>query len=548
MKKVRVVIQSRLSSTRLPAKGLLPVAGMPAVVLCALRAANTGLDVKVATSTEPSDDLTVAALKEAEICYIRGSLNNVLDRFCQATQDLMGDDIVVRLTADNLFPDGGFVEGLIKQFIDKKLSYLGTESPLDGLPYGLSAEVFYVEALRQANKVVTTSFEREHVTPWIQRTYGTNIYISFTSIVNLAHLRCTLDNFQDYLTVNKVFTSVKNPVAEEWTKLCDILACIPREDNFKIPYRLKNGFLQSELTLGTAQLGLNYGIANNSGLPSVDEAVDMIRYAIDQGLTHIDSARAYGEAESRIGKALINGYAERVNVITKLDPLLDSYSFSSALCLHKVVDASVFRSCRELRSGTIDTILLHRWEERYIQGGAIWQRLVDLKGEGVIKILGVSVQTPEEALQALAEPEVNHIQLPFNILDWRWKKKEVDKAILRRGDVVVHARSTLLQGLLVNRSVDATFPNTPKELALELEQNLDSLVHDLQRHNRTDLCLAYVRAQTWIDSLVVGAETMVQLKENIKMFQNSPLTVDECATVENMLTGAPVELLDPSKW
>ena len=548
MKKVRVVIQSRLSATRLPAKGLLPVAGMPSVVLCALRAANTGLDVIVATSTEPSDDLTVAVLSEAGISYIRGSLNNVLDRFCQVTQDLMADDIVVRLTADNLFPDGGFVEGLIKQFIDKKLSYLGTQSPIDGLPYGLSAEVFYVEALRQANKVVTTSFEREHVTPWIKRTYGTNIYISFTSIVNLAQLRCTIDSFQDYLTVNKVFTSVKNPVAEKWTNLCKILACIPGEDNSKIPYRLKNNLLQSELTLGTAQLGLDYGIANNSGLPSVDEAVDMIRYAIDQGLTHIDCARAYGEAESRIGKALISGYAERVNVITKLDPLLESYQFNSAQCLHKVVDASVFRSCRELRTGTIDTILLHRWKERYIQGGEIWQRLVDLKREGVIKTIGVSVQTPEEALQALAEPEVSHIQLPFNILDWRWKKKEVDQAILRRGDVVVHARSTLLQGLLANKSVDAILPNTPKELALELDRNLDILVYDLKRYNRTDLCFAYVRAQIWIDSLVVGTETMVQLKENITLFQNPPLTVDECATVEKILTGAPVELLDPSNW
>lgn len=549
MKKVRVVIQSRLSSTRLPAKGLLPVAGMPSVVLCALRAANTGLDVIVATSTEPSDDLTVAALREAGISYIRGSLNNVLDRFCQVTQDLMTDDIVVRLTADNLFPDGGFVDGLIKQFIDKKLRYLGTQSPIDGLPYGLSAEAFYVEALRQANKVVTTSFEREHVTPWIKRTYGTNIYSASISRMNLAQLRCTLDNFQDYLTINKVFTLVKNPVAEEWTNLCNLLAGIPKEDDFKIPYRLKkNRLLQSELTLGTAQLGLNYGIANNSGLPSVDEAVDMIRYAIDHGLTHIDSARAYGKAESRIGKALISGYAERVKVITKLDPLLESSSFNSALCLDKAVDASVFRSCRELRSGTIDTILLHRWEERYIQGGEIWKRLIDLKLEGVINSIGVSVQTPEEALQALAEPGVSHIQLPFNILDWRWKTKEVDKAILRRGDVVVHARSTLLQGLLVNRSVDTTLPNTPKELALKLEQNLDILVHDLQRCNRTDLCIAYVRAQTWIDSLVVGAETMAQLKENITMFQNPPLTVDECATVETILTGASAELLDPSKW
>ncbi|SHH67503.1 aldo/keto reductase [Desulfosporosinus lacus] len=548
MKKVRVVIQSRLSSTRLPAKGLLPVAGMPSVVLCALRAANTGLDVIVATSTESSDDLTVGVLSEAGINYIRGSLNNVLERFCQATQDLKTDDIVVRLTADNLFPDGGFIEGMIKQFLDKKLSYIGTQSPIDGLPYGLSAEVFYVEALRQANNAETTSFEREHVTPWIKRTYGVNMYKYSDTIVGLAQKRCTMDSFQDYMIVYKVFASVKNPVAEEWIDLCHLLASVQGKDDFKIPYRLKNNRLHGELTLGTAQLGLDYGIANNTGLPSVEEAVDIIRYAIDQGLTHLDCARAYGEAESRLGKALISGYAERVNVITKLDPLQESHQFNSAQCIHKVVDASVFRSCRELRFRSIDTILLHRWEERYIHGGEIWKRLVDLKRDGVINKLGVSVQTPEEALQALADAEVGHIQLPFNVLDWRWKEKEVDKAILRRHDVVVHARSTLLQGLLANKSVDAILPNTPKELARELDRKMDILVDDLNRYNRKDLCFAYVRAQTWIDSLVVGAETLAQLKENIILFQNPPLTVDECSKVEKELTRAPVELLDPSKW
>jgi Spore coat polysaccharide biosynthesis protein F, CMP-KDO synthetase homolog len=546
VKKVRVVIQSRLSSTRLPAKGLLPVAGMPSVVLCALRASNTGLDVIVATSTEPSDDLTVAALREAGVRCFRGSLKNVLERFCQATQDLMPKDIVVRLTADNLFPDGKFVEELIKQFTDRKLGYLGTQSPYDGLPYGLSAEVFYVEALRQANHSATDWTDREHVTPWIKRTYGTNIYISSTRIENLAQLRCTLDNFQDYLTINKVFTLVKNPVSEKWTDLCKLLAPIPSD--FRIPNRLKNNQLQSELTLGTAQLGLDYGIANNTGMPSEEEAVDIIQYAIDQGLTHIDCARAYGVSESRIGKALMNGYADRVHVITKLDPLLKPYQLNSAQCLSKFVDASIFRSCRELHIGIINTLLLHRWDERYIQGGEIWQRLVDLKREGIIKILGVSVQTPEEALQALAEPEVGHIQLPFNIFDWRWKKKNVHEAILGRSDVVVHARSTLLQGLLANKPADMTLPNTSKKYALDLNQKLNILVRDLNRSDRKDLCFAYVRAQTWIDSLVVGVETIVQLKENIALFQNPPLTLDECAIIQKTLTGTPVELLNPSQW
>lgn len=544
---VRVIIQSRLSSTRLPAKGLLPIAGMPSVVLCALRAANRGHDVLVATSIEASDDITAEVLREEGIRYIRGSLNNVLDRFCHAAQDLMDDDIVVRLTADNLFPDGEFIEELINQFISENLKYLGTQSPLDGLPYGLSAEIFNVGTLRHANKLATSSFDREHVTPWIKRMYGSSIFKVTINLENIARLRCTMDSFQDYLRMLKVFNLVENPITESWMNLCIQLARISGRENFQIPYRLKNGNLQSELTLGTAQLGLNYGIANNLGMPILDEALSIVQYAIDHGLTHIDSARAYGEAEKRIGKALTNGYAERVNIITKLDPLVDTSILHSTTCLRKAVDASVFQSCRELRAETIQTLLLHRWEHRYLKGGEIWKRLLELKQDGVINTLGVSVQTPEEAILALAESEVGHIQIPFNILDWRWKKKGIDKAILMRGDVVVHTRSTLLQGLLATNDV-TKMPNTPDELTFKINRKLDDLVQVFQRDNRTDLCFAYVRAQTWIDSIVIGVETLDQLKENIALFQNPPLTGDECAVIENVLMGAPTELLDPSKW
>jgi spore coat polysaccharide biosynthesis protein SpsF len=301
------------------------------------------------------------------------------------------------------------------------------------------------------------------------------------------------------------------------------------------------------LTLGTAQLGLDYGIANNSGMPLLNEAVGIVQYAIDHGLTHIDSARAYGEAEKRVGKALSNGYAERVNVITKLDPLADTSITDSAFCLRKAVDASIFQSCRELGAESIQTLLLHRWEHRYLRDGEVWKRLLQLKYDGVISTLGVSVQTPEEAIQALADPEIGHIQMPFNILDWRWKRNGIDKAAFLRDEVVIHARSTLLQGLLATNDV-IKMPNTSNELSLKLNRKLDDLVQAFQRENRKDLCFAYIRAQTWIDSLVIGVETLDQLKENIVLFQNSPLTLEECAVIENELQGAPVELLDPSKW
>ncbi|MNY63643.1 hypothetical protein D3C86_2006300 [compost metagenome] len=77
---------------------------------------------------------------------------------------------------------------------------------------------------------------------------------------------------------------------------------------------------------------------------------------------------------------------------------------------------------------------------------------------------------------------------------------------------------------------------------------MDRLVHDLARESRADLCFAYVRAQEWITSTVVGMEALAQLHENIRLFLRPSLTSDECRLVEDVLAGAPQRLLNPGLW
>lgn len=548
----RVIIQSRLSSSRLPGKALLPVAGLASVVLCALRARNRGADVLVATSFDPSDDPLVNVLQKAGIKYLRGFLTDVLARFVQATGDLPDDSIVVRLTADNMFPDGDFIEDLIGQLHEEE-NYLGTYSPLDGLPYGLSGEVFTVKALREADQKAKTAYEREHVTPWIKKEYGLKLFVPREKLgkLNLSHLRCTLDTFTDYLRICKVFAEVQDPVNISWVSLCKKLEKHPgepilSEPIFRVPYRIKNNVVCSKLVLGTVQLGMNYGIANTTGKPTDNEAQQIVREAIAHGVTAVDCARGYGEAEMRVGKALAEGLAEQVKIITKLEALPKIEQFASKMALRAAVDASVLRSCHELRTRKIDTLLLHRWQHRYVYDGVIWKRLLELQQEGLISRLGVSVQSPEEALQALTDENVQHLQLPFNILDWRWKDMKVPEAVASRNDVVVHARSIFLQGLLSGER--KTWPNVKTDFVQVFTQRINSLVKEFNRSGWLDLCIAYVCAQTWIDGLVLGIETRAQLKENISLMQNPPLTSEECLILENQLKGTPVKLLNPAKW
>src|SRR5947209_12866404 len=101
MKSVAIV-QARTASSRLFGKALLSVAGFPCAILATLRAANRGHCTILATSDQSSDDTLAANARNYGIEVFRGPMDNVLSRFFLATANLSDDDVLVRLTADNV--------------------------------------------------------------------------------------------------------------------------------------------------------------------------------------------------------------------------------------------------------------------------------------------------------------------------------------------------------------------------------------------------------------------------------------------------------------
>jgi aryl-alcohol dehydrogenase-like predicted oxidoreductase/spore coat polysaccharide biosynthesis protein SpsF (cytidylyltransferase family) len=547
---VRVIIQSRLFSHRLPAKALLPVGGLPCVVLCARRAARSGLDVRVATSTDASDDPLVDLLSAHRVPHLRGPLDDVLGRYVVAAADLPGDALVVRLTADAVFPDGPFVEELVARLVELGVRYLGTRSPLDGLPYGLGAEVFTVDLLRQAAAQATNPSDREHVTPWMIRTNGGEPFRPAAVAGDFAHLRCVIDSFEDYARATAVFRGVEHPVEVGWRELVERLARLPGEPRFRVPWVLVDGEVHSRLTLGTAQLGMPYGRTNVAGQPDDRDAREMVRRAVLHGVTHLDCAQAYGTAEQRLGRALRMKPREPVTVVTKLDPLDDLPAAASRAEVARAVVGSVHASMVSLGVERLEVVLLHRWEHRTAFGGEVWRSLVELREAGLIGRVGASVQSPREALEALEDPDVTHLQLPFNVLDRRWIEAGVDRMAAARAGVVVHARSVLLQGVLP--AAAALWPALPGGADGDYPSRwvtaLSELASRLGRESVADLCFAYVRAHEWITSAVVGAATVAEVDENLRLFTSPCLTETEREEVDASIPDPPPALLDPSTW
>ena len=224
-----IFLQARMSSSRLPGKSLLKISGYPLVVLSALRASNTGLRVVVVTSTDKSDDVLFDVVSSYGIECFRGNLNNVLLRFNEAVDflNLDNDSLIIRITGDNVIPDGGLINDLIELYVNNsKVNYIGANYPHDNLPYGVNAELFKVKSLRDAYFNASSDHDLENVTPWIKRhnnCSGMSPYISKNERPYISSkLNLTIDSHDELEMMRVIFSKVDEPVEESWYKICRI--------------------------------------------------------------------------------------------------------------------------------------------------------------------------------------------------------------------------------------------------------------------------------------------------------------------------------------
>lgn len=533
-----VIVQARTSSRRLPGKVLLDMGGLPLAVLAAKRAASCGHKVVLATSNDASDDALFNVATGHGVHCIRGPLDDVLQRFCLALEHVADATPVVRLTADNILPNGDLIQEVLEEFVSRKLDYITTTDTSSGLPYGCAVEVTRAANLRAAAAEATAKADREHVTPWVRRRCGVSIFQAHHSL-GLGHLRATIDCLEDYLQMQAALHDVPNLVGSRWQDLVN---------------RLRHGLGQpvtsrhlTDMVLGTVQLGMPYGIASR-GAPSADEGERMIKAAISNGVASIDTARAYGCSEEIIGRVLKQGWVGRSRIITKLSPLAECDEQTSIVAMRALAENSLLQSCVALSLHALDTVLLHRVDHLRRWGGVVLQVMKEWQASGRIQRIGASIQTPEELLIALNCPDVTHIQLPCNVLDYRWDDlvEQITRARNERA-LTIHIRSALLQGLL---TLDDPAAWRQAHVS-DHEPIITWLRSQVTAHNKTDiasLCLAWARGLEWADGVVVGCDNLKQLHLTMRHFQTAPLSAADILKMRDMRPEVSVHTLNPASW
>lgn len=220
------IVQARMSSTRLPGKVLLPLAGREVLahVLDRLAFCNTLDEVVVATSSDASDDVLAQWCRARGVPVFRGSLQDVLDRYYQCALANRAD-AVVRITADCPALDPTLVDQMVRAFHadNYDLFYLGGE-----FPDGLDCEVFAFAALERAWREAVLPSEREHVGPYIMNHPEWFRLGSLQKFKGLAHHRWTLDEPRDLTFLQSIFERLQRSDGQPF-RTQDLLDLLDRE-------------------------------------------------------------------------------------------------------------------------------------------------------------------------------------------------------------------------------------------------------------------------------------------------------------------------------
>ena len=205
-----VILQARMSSRRLPGKVLLILNDKPMIYwqIKRILRAKSITKLVVAISEHPSDDILANYLDEIAQEYIRGPLDNVLERFIQANK-LYNPQNIVRITGDCPFVMPEIIDSVVSLFNETKFDYVSNVVDLT-FPDGLDVEVFKANILEKLTNYPLSSVEKEHVTLGILNRKDDFIIGNYSNSKNLSHYRWTVDTAEDFNFVSKIFANFRS--------------------------------------------------------------------------------------------------------------------------------------------------------------------------------------------------------------------------------------------------------------------------------------------------------------------------------------------------
>ncbi len=302
-----------------------------------------------------------------------------------------------------------------------------------------------------------------------------------------------------------------------------------------------NGLKISRLTLGTVQLGMDYGVSNKIGKPDAKEAFDILDYAKNGGITALDTSSDYGDSENVIGKYIRSKDSSPFTIVTKFSVDADS---ADELAVEKCIRKSVETSIERLGIESLDVLLSHNEEDILRHGDILPAILRRLKNEGLIRHAGASINT-EAAIEQIVNNDVYEaVQLPFNMFDTaRLNDGSIES--LKNADKLVFIRSVFLQGLFFMQA-----DNLPQGVLQYAKEPLLKLRELSQREGMSiaQMAVDFVITTPGVSSLVLGVASSEQVDENLKLFDKPRISEQTRHDIIKLYKSIKPEVMMPWKW
>jgi len=291
-----------------------------------------------------------------------------------------------------------------------------------------------------------------------------------------------------------------------------------------------------KLGLGTVQFGIDYGVSNQSGQTSQDEAQKILHIAAQENTTAIDTAHLYGNSEEVLGNTFPTPCP--FNLVTKtLAFRTDKIEQQQCDAFNKAIALSLSR----LKQKKIYGLLMHHADDLKAENGnALFQIMQDYKERGLISKIGVSVYDGDQIDQILEKFDIDLIQIPLNIFDQRLIDSDHLKR-LKDKNIEIHVRSAFLQGITFME------PRHLPDQLIGLKEPLTGLGHAVQSTgiSKTEAALAFLMNRPEIDQVICGVNTADQFQtlcKTVKNLPNLPIEFFKPFAVNDPL------LVNPANW
>jgi spore coat polysaccharide biosynthesis protein SpsF len=225
--KVAVFLQARVGSTRLPSKTLLQLGSMSTVSNAMARLKNINADNHVLLTDKESFDVLEKEALQCGFEIMAGPAEDVLKRFTLAIEKYKPHTFI-RATADNPLVFYKEAELILEKHLEKNADH----SWFLGMPLGAGVEIVKAEKLLEAENLTTEKYDREHVTPYLYKNsakYMLN-HLNAPKEICYANGRITLDTFNDYHYLKKIFETKFPDITKESAKLVKWLKQNPHPD------------------------------------------------------------------------------------------------------------------------------------------------------------------------------------------------------------------------------------------------------------------------------------------------------------------------------